>query len=268
VKTNAEHSPDVGGLEDRRARILDLARVEGFVGIDALAERFKLTPQTIRRDINAMCEAGLLRRYHGGASLVGNSANTAYDLRKRTLQSEKERIGALVAQHIPDGASLFLNIGTTTEAVAAALLGHKDLRIVTNNINVAAMMCQAPDFEVTIAGGRVRNHDLAVVGEAALDAIGQYKVDFGIIGISGIDADGTLLDFDYREVRVAQAIIANARTVYLATDHTKFGRRAMVKLGHLSMLDALFLDRRPTSPYAEALTDAGLAVYVVTPNTD
>ncbi|PKU25755.1 DeoR/GlpR family DNA-binding transcription regulator [Telmatospirillum siberiense] len=252
------------GLNRRQANIVQTAQADGFVSIDGLAAALAVTPQTIRRDINMLCEMGLLHRYHGGASLPSSARNIDYQSRRGLMQEEKERIGRLVAQHIPDGASLFLNIGTTTEAVARALLGHRGLRIITNNINVAVQLSQGQDFEITIAGGRLRQ-DLAVVGEATVEFINQFKVDFGIIGISGIDPDGTLLDFDYREVKVAQAIIANARQIFLATDHTKFGRPAMVKLGHISVLDALFIDRPPAQPFLDILAEEHVCLHVVDP---
>lgn len=252
------------GLNRRQAAIVQMAQADGFVSIDGLAAALDVTPQTIRRDINMLCDLGVLRRYHGGASLPSSSRNIDYNSRRGLMREEKERIGQLVARHIPDGASLFLNIGTTTEAVARALLGHRGLRIITNNINVAVQLSQGQDFEITIAGGRLRQ-DLAVVGEATVEFINQFKVDFGIIGISGIDPDGTLLDFDYREVKVAQAILANARQVFLATDHTKFGRPAMVKLGHVSVLDALFIDRSPPQDFLNLLAEERVAVHVVDP---
>ena len=118
------------------------------------------------------------------------------------------------------------------------------------------------DFEVIVAGGLVRSRDGGIVGEAAVDLIHQFKVDYGIIGISGIEMDGTLLDFDYREVRVAQSIIENSRKVYLVADHTKFGRNAMVRLGDPSLVDALFTDRRPPNKLAEALDTADTELHV------
>lgn len=251
----------IPGLNQRQAGIVEMARTQGFVNIEALAGSLGVTAQTIRRDINRLCSSGVLARYHGGASLAPNTRNTDYRARKQTMRDAKDRIGRLVARQIPDGASLFINIGTTTEAVARALVHHRGLRVITNNINIAILLRDCPDFEITVAGGRLRRHDLAVVGEATIDFINQFKVDFGVIGISGIDADGTLLDFDYREVRVAQAIVENARTVFLATDQTKFGRRAMVKLGNVAMLDAIFLDAEPDTPYREMLRDSLVAVH-------
>ena len=119
---------------------------------------------------------------------------------------------------IPDNASLFINIGTTTEAVSKALLDHTGLMVITNNINVANRMRVYPAIEVVIAGGVVRGSDGGIVGEAAVDFIQQFKVDYAVIGASAIDHDGALLDFDFREVKVAQAIIANARHVILVSD--------------------------------------------------
>lgn len=259
----AETGP--AGLNPRQSAIVERARAEGFVAVEALTAAFDVTPQTIRRDIKLLCDLGILRRYYGGASLVTNTHNMEYETRRNLMAAEKAAIGRLVAEHIPDGASLFLNVGTTTEAVARALLGHRGLKVITNNLNLAILLSQGQDFEVSIAGGRIRPDDLAVVGEATVDFINNFRVDFGIIGISGIDFDGTLLDFDFREVKVAQTIIANARTVFLATDHSKFGRRAMVKLGHVSMLDAVFVDHAPPQPMADLLEREQVSVHVAFP---
>jgi DeoR family glycerol-3-phosphate regulon repressor len=249
-------------LNQRQEEILDLVRRQGFVGIDALAGHFSVTQQTIRRDINQLCEQALLRRYHGGAGLPSSVENLSYRSRQVMCLEEKQRIAQHASRRIPDQASLFINIGTTTEEVAKALLLHHNLRIITNNLNVAQILSGNPAFEVIIAGGAVRNRDGGIIGEVTIDFINQFKVDFGVIGISGIDTDGTLLDFDYREVRVAQAIIANAREVVLVADHTKFGRSAMVRLGHLSQIDVLITDRRPLAAMAETLRAAEVEVEV------
>ncbi|HET6521984.1 MAG TPA: DeoR family transcriptional regulator [Geminicoccaceae bacterium] len=252
----------VAARDRRRQQIVEVVQRQGFVTIEDLAQRFAVTPQTVRRDINELCDRDLLRRYHGGAGLPSSVENLAYPARQVLCLEEKRRIAGLLARHIPDRASLFINIGTTTEEVARALLDHRGLRVITNNLNVAGIMSGREDFEVIVAGGVVRARDRGIVGEAAIDLIRQFKVDFGIIGISGIDADGALLDFDYREVRVAQAIVANSRNVFLAADHTKFGRNAMVRLGDMRQVHALFTDRRPPPPFADMLALAETALYV------
>jgi DeoR family transcriptional regulator, glycerol-3-phosphate regulon repressor len=247
---------------ERREQIVDLVHQNGFVTIDSLAQRFAVTPQTIRRDINELSDQALLRRYHGGAGLPSDVENVAYANRQVLLREEKARIAELVVEHIPDQASLFINIGTTTEAVAEALVRRRELRIITNNLNVATILSAREDFQVVVAGGLVRGRDRGIVGEATLDFINQFRVEYAIIGISGIDMDGTLLDFDYREVRISQAIIANARWVYLVADHSKFGRHAMVGEGNLTQVSALFTDQPPPAPIRELIAANGVDLFV------
>jgi DeoR family transcriptional regulator, glycerol-3-phosphate regulon repressor len=251
--------------EQRRRAIVDLVQRQGFAPIDALAEQFAVTPQTIRRDLNQLADAGTLQRFHGGAGLPSSVENLAYPARQVLCLEEKRRIARLAARHVPDHASLFINIGTTTEEVAKALLQHQGLSVITNNLNVASILAGKPDFRVIVAGGLVRSRDRGLVGEATLDLIRQFRVDIGIIGISGIDLDGALLDFDYREVRVAQAIIENSRRVFLIADHTKFGRNAMVRLGSIRQMHALFTDQAPPPALTERLREASVALHVAGP---
>ena len=247
---------------ERHQGILELVNTFGFMSIEDLAQRFSVTPQTIRRDINVMDRQGLLQRYHGGAGMRSSVENVAYTTRQILCLEEKKRIAKQVAECIPDQASLFINIGTTTEEVARALLDHNKLRVITNNLNVALTLSANQSFEIIVAGGVVRSRDMGIIGEATIDFINQFKVDFGIIGISGIDEQGCLLDFDFREVRAARAIIDNSRQVFLVTDHTKFGRNAMVRLGQLSEIDALFTDKRPPDPLLEILQDHQVALHI------
>jgi DeoR family glycerol-3-phosphate regulon repressor len=163
---------------------------------------------------------------------------------------------------VPNGCSLIINIGTTTEAIARELLHHKGLRVITNNLNVAAILSDNPECEVIVAGGVVRSRDRGIVGEVTVDFIKQFKVDIGLIGISGIESDGTLRDFDYREVNVARAIIEHSREIWLAADHSKFNRPAMVELAQLSQIDRLFTDAHPPSPFPSLLHDAGVQLTI------
>mgnify|MGYP003564861429 CR=1 FL=1 len=251
-----------GPPKERQAKIQQLVQAKGFVTIDYLAREFGVTPQTIRRDINTLSEQGMINRYHGGAGADSSTENVAYNERKVLCHEEKRAIALEVASQIPDHASLFINIGTTTEAIAQALCNHQRLRIITNNLNVAGILSANSNFEVIVAGGLVRHRDCGIIGEATIDFIQQFKVDYGIIGISGIDLDGTLLDFDYREVRAARAIIDNSRKVFLAADHTKFGRNSMVRLGSIEEIDALFTDRQPPSPLPEIMNNADVRLFV------
>ena len=246
----------------RQVKILELIKLKGYQSIDELVETFGVTHQTIRRDLNQMAQRGELERHHGGAGPVSSTRNAEYQTRKLSFSEEKQRIAACIASHIPDQASLFINIGTTNEIIARALLERKGLKVVTNNLMVASILSAKPDFTVIIAGGEVRHRDGGIVGEATRDFVNQFKLDYGIIGISGIDEDGSLLDFDYQEVRIAQAIISNSRYVYLAADYSKFGRSAMVRLGNLSQCTALFTDRTPPQTVMELLTREKVKLHI------
>ncbi len=232
-------------LTGRQAEILELAKTEGRVLVEDLATRFSVTPQTIRKDLNDLCDNKALTRIHGGALFPSGNENVKYEARRSIAAAEKQAIGQAAAAMIPDNSSLFINIGTTTEAVGEALLDHRELMVITNNINVANRLRGFPSIEVVITGGVVRGTDGGIVGEAAVDFIRQFKVDYAVIGVSAIDHDGALLDFDYREVKVAQAIIANARHVILVSDSTKFERTAPVRIGHLSQVHTFITDRCP-----------------------
>ena len=247
----------------RHKGIIELVQKNGYVSTENLVEHFKVSPQTIRRDLNELADENKIRRHHGGATTQKSSENTSYSARKVMQSHEKDSIAEALVKHIPDGATLFIDIGTTPESIAKELVKkHKDLRVVTNNINVAGILMGNKDFKVILAGGEVRNRDGGIVGEATLDFIKQFRLDFGILGISGIDYDGSLLDFDYHEVRVKKAIIENSRRIYLAVDHTKFGRNAMVNLGNISELDMLITDITPPDEIVAILKEHDIPLEV------
>jgi DeoR family transcriptional regulator, glycerol-3-phosphate regulon repressor len=230
-------------LNDRQNDIIALARTLGRVTVEDLAARFEVTPQTIRRDLNELCDRRVLTRTHGGALISSSVENLSYEARRFIAADAKRAIGAAAAALIPNESSLFINIGTTTEEVAAALTSHSDLRVITNNLNVALTLYRHPTIEVIVAGGPVRRSDGAVIGSAAVDLIRQFKVDTAVIGASALDEDGSLLDFDALEVNVSRAIIENARRVMLVCDRMKLERAAPVRIGHMSQIHAFVTDR-------------------------
>jgi DeoR family glycerol-3-phosphate regulon repressor len=252
-------------LSPRQADIVALAKSDGRVSVDGLADRFNVTPQTIRKDLNDLCERGVLQRYHGGAILASGTANLGYEARRKLATEEKRRIGIKAASLIPDSSSLLINIGTTTEQVAAALRGKQGLLVITNNMNVANILQGYEQIEIIVAGGVVRHLDGGVVGEAAVDFIRQFKVDYAVIGASAIDEDGTLLDFDYREVKVAQAIIACARKSILVADSMKFERTAPVRIGHISQLDVFVTEAEPPERVRQLCCDSEVAIEIAGP---
>lgn len=246
----------------RHKEIVSLLKEKSFLSTDALVATLSVSPQTIRRDLNYLAQKGVLHRHHGGASLESSTENKDYNMRKTQASEEKARIAEMIATQIPDGSSLFIDIGTSTEAVAQALMRHTNLCIVTNNLNVAAALTKKEDFTVIIAGGEIRHKDGGIVGEATRDFIQQFRMDFAIISVSGITEEGALLDFDYHEVKVAQTMMYCARQVYLTADYSKFGRNAMVCLGSIDQVHALFTDRVPPEKLRQHMQEKDVSCYI------
>jgi DeoR family glycerol-3-phosphate regulon repressor len=160
-----------------------------------------------------------------------------YEDRRSLASLEKDAIARMVAQQIPDGVSIFMNIGTTTEAVARALLKHRNLMVITNNLNVANILATSPNSEVIVAGGILRRADGALVGDVTAEFIGQFKV--------------------------AQAIIRNARKSYLVADHTKFKMAAPVRIASLAELDGFFTDVAPPRSVIQLCADNDVFIRTV-----
>jgi DeoR family transcriptional regulator, glycerol-3-phosphate regulon repressor len=252
-------------ITPRQSDILDRARSEGRVMVEGLAEAFGVTVQTIRRDLSELCDARLLDRIHGGAVLPSGVTNIGYEDRRRLNADAKEAIARACAAEIPDGASLFLNIGTTTEAVARALQGHSGLMVVTNNMNAAQILAGNPSCEVVLTGGALRRADGGLVGDLAVQTIRAFKVDVAVIGASALDADGDLLDFDIQEVRVAHAILQQARQAILVADQGKLTRAAPVRIASLSDLDIWVTDTDPPAALRALCAEAGTEIRVAEP---
>ena len=251
----------------RHGEILRLVRESGAIEVDDLAAAFGVTTQTIRQDLRHLDTQGFLKRTHGGARKLDTVTTRDYAERRKHRGAEKLDIGRAAAALIPNGSSVMLNIGTTTEQVAHALRGHSDLMVVSNNINIITQLSGTTQKELVLVGGRVRQSDGAVVGEDAVEFISRYKVDYAVIGCSSLDPDGTILDFDAQEVSVARAILRNSRNRILVADHSKFLVRAPVRIAAISDIDNMVTDAPPPDSFRDA-AGQGQTDIIVTQDTD
>lgn len=246
-------------MHKRQQDILAIAQRTGHVTVGDLAAALTLTPQTIRKDLNKLCEEGHLRRVRGGASVPGAVDNVRYTERRLMAREAKIAIGQAVASRVPENASLFINIGTTTEEVARALTDRTGLLVITNNLNVAEILAGSHN-EIILVGGLLRISDRALVGPFATEFIRNFKVDVAIIGSSAIDRDGTLLDFDAQEVEVARAIIANARTTILASDSSKLSRSAPIRIASIKEIGCFVTDHIADPAFRSLCIEAGVEI--------
>ncbi len=246
----------------RHEEILALLRERGFVSIGGLAESFQVSEQTVRRDLMQLERQGLVTKYHGGAGLPHGPSDVDYENRKFRFAEEKRRIARQVAARIPENATVFIDIGTTMEAVAEALLGHERLTIITNHLSVATILSRRAEFQILLAGGVLRHRDHSTTGEATREFLERFRVGFGIFGIGAIDEDGEMLDFDFRDIGVTSTAFSIAKRRFVALDHSKFEADGVVRVGHVSYVDAIFTDRAPPAGISRILGQHEVEVVV------
>lgn len=246
----------------RKPEIINIARRQGVVTVDGLVSHFGVTAQTIRRDLTELAEAGKLERVHGGAVLPSKTTNIGYSERRALNQPAKVDIARACAAQIPNDCTVFLNIGTTTEAVATELARHQGLVVVTNNINIAMILSGNDAVDVIVTGGNLRRSDGGLIGDLATQTIRQFRFDYAVIGCSALRDDGEILDFDFLEVGVSKEIINRSENVFLVADASKFDRKAPAKIASLASIDVFFTDKPPPARAKDVCRSAGTRIQI------
>lgn len=230
---------------NREKEILSKVEQQGFTSIADLATEFQITEQSIRRVINPMCEAGTLRRVHGGVDRPVGTSNLAFSTRSEKNLPQKVQIGRAIAERIPDGSSVFIGLGTTT-VEAAKFLKEKSVTVITNNLAAASALLGGGNVEVWMTPGKMRPFDGDVCGSDTLEYINSFNVDYAVVSAGGVTDDGDLVDFYIEEANVSRAMLANARIKFLAIDASKWGKDALRKVADLDQITTVFCDELPT----------------------
>lgn len=247
-------------ITDRRKKIVEIVNRNGFVSVDNLSSQLGVSAQTVRRDIMLLDQRGKVVRHHGGVGIRSSTINISYQARHTFKAEAKASLADLLAASIPAYSSLFISGGTTMEAVARALLKGKNLKIITSSLRVAEISNGNGSFEVIVTAGVVRKNTGIIVGPETVETVGKFRCDFALLGCGGVERDGVLLDYDSQEVATNRAMIAQSRQVYVGADGSKFPGKANVRLAAPEEVDALFTERIPPSPWAEALADKGVEI--------
>lgn len=231
-------------VSERQQGILHRLRDQTYLQIDELANEFQVTTQTIRRDINQLCDMGLARRHHGGVGLPTSLSNQNYRVREIAQRAEKQTLAQRVVQNIPEGSTIMLGIGTTIATIAEHLIHKSSLRVITNNFQVAAILGQSPHIEVWLAGGKLSSNDQDIVGHSALSFMGQFSADIGIVGCASVEVTESnvecAMEFKPDEAELSQCILSNTRQSWLVADKEKWSRLACVKVALLTDFDKVF----------------------------
>lgn len=217
----------------RQAAILAEVEAKGFVTLEALAEAFSVSMQTVRRDVIALQERGLIERFHGGAGAKGRIGfNRLEHSTKRAINvPEKAAIAGHVVGRLAHLSFVYIDVGTTMEAVATGLDGQPRLSIVTNSLHVAASI-DPGQHDIRILPGRVAGPDGSVVGEDAVLALQATRLDLALIGCSAIEPDGHVMDFDLSKIAIKRTAMAVARASLLLATRDKFGLFARYEIAH------------------------------------
>jgi len=234
--------------------ILDLLQLSGGSSrINALAEALGVTEETVRRNLKLLSSEGFVHKVHGAVHLIESKTELNFTLRMNESPDAKRLIAAHVAARIPDGASLFLDIGSTTAYIAQALRGHSELFIITNSVAVAHALAARNGNRVFMPGGELRTHDGGIFGVDALKFVERFRADFAILSIAAIDAHSGFLIYDLEEAKYSRAIMDRATTRIVAADSTKFGRRAPIALADPQLLDLVVTDCLPSRDILDAM---------------
>ncbi|MGO6748192.1 DeoR/GlpR family DNA-binding transcription regulator [Rhizobium ruizarguesonis] len=249
-------------LNERQASLLGIVQIQGFATVEWLAERFQVSAQTIRRDIIHLDQGGLLQRFHGGAGALKRTVRLGYARKQNLAVDAKDAIGTRAAARVPEGATVFLDVGTTVEAAARALAGHKTLRVFTNSMASGMHLAGRPGIEVVVTGGSLRGADGSLVGDGATALLRDLRFDLALIGISGWDEDGAPMDFDLDKIAVKRTAIARAGQTLVLCDASKFDRAAVARIVPANALSALVTDHAPPLALSENLSQADVEIVL------
>jgi DeoR family glycerol-3-phosphate regulon repressor len=248
-------------ISGRQRDILALIESEGTQYIEDLARRYRLTTQTIRRDINALCDLGYARRFHGGVDVPVEGSNISVNARAQLNSLAKRLIAKRVAADIGSDSTVFLGIGSTVQFVAEALRDHHGLTVITNNIHVALTLCDAPSIEVHLTGGLLRHDDRDVVGADVIKFFEKFYATHAVVGAGALSPTNGIMDFSYSEAQITNVLIENSRSHFLVADVSKWTRSASVRVAPFNKLTRFYTDRMPhDAAIASALADSGVDI--------
>ena len=240
TRFEAGRSAEAGGarLSRRQSQILDAVRAQGAVSVANLATQFDVTHQTIRRDLRALQDQGLLQKGFGAAFASPGVARHGHDERHGTLIGVKRRLVEALEEFLTPDATIFVGLGTTFDTLHEVVERHPGLLIATPNLTVAYTCALKTDATVYVYGGYVRNKDSSILTMSD-ESRKRFKFDVAVIGASAIDEQGAILEFDPMEVGLVRDVLSQSRQIILVAHDEKFGRRAPHIVSHLDRIDTL-----------------------------
>jgi DeoR/GlpR family transcriptional regulator of sugar metabolism len=244
----------------RHDEILRRIEQDGSVSVAELADLFGVSRETIRRDLKQLSEGAQLRLVHGGATRA-QPAEAALAQRSQENAEGKAIIGRTAAALVPDGASVILDSGSTTALVATQLLSRRNLRVFTNALGAAQLLCRVKGNEVYVLGGEIDPNDESAMGWDTIAALSPLRADFAFVGAGGITEDG-VSDYTRVAAELRGRMLAAAKEPFIVADHSKFGRLTPARVQLPARLSGVITDREPPQILGDALARTGLRIVV------
>lgn len=228
---------------ERRATILEYVKCYHTVTVKALCDSLSSSLATIRRDLNALAEEGLILRTHGGAVYrLAIQREVPLGAKKEQFLQEKSQIAALAIGLVQEGDIIALNGGTTTLAIARALRRHNKITVVTNSLEIAITLCDLSASDIILLGGAIRSESLATGGQIAVDMAKVLATNYLFLGVTSIDEQGDCWVTNEREAAVERAMIEQSQKVFIVADHSKFYKRHLFKVTNLGNVFGIITD--------------------------
>jgi len=247
--------------EQRQSVILAMVDQRGSLSITDLQRKFKVSRETIRRDLLLLAERNMLRKTHGGA-LALERGEPEIAVREGINAEAKQIVGRLAASLVPDGASVMLSGGSTVQAVADALLDRHGLTVFTNSIAGCSKFAARNKNRVYMLGGEIQTINNAALGRDATAMLAHYFADFAFIGAGAVSPDGWVMDYTREEAELSALMLRSARTSVVVADHSKFNSHAPVRVITFDKITHLVTDRRPEAPLSKVLDRLPLELMV------
>ena len=248
----------------RRSWIQRRIAEAGVVRTQDLADELRVSVETVRRDMASLEHDGTLKRVHGGAVCSGQRQSEEPSFHERSVFAgpAKARIGLAAAQLVHDGATLFIDVGTTPLNVAYRLPAGFHGIVATNSLPVATELAKRPAVTVLVTGGRVRPDDLAMAGQHALDLLEDVRADLAFLGSGGVHPTSGLTDFHLDEVATRHVMMRNSAQTYVLADSSKFNVIAPYHVATWDAFTGLITDEEPPAVLRTAIALAGAEVIV------
>jgi DeoR/GlpR family transcriptional regulator of sugar metabolism len=247
--------------EDRRGRLLETIRTQGFASLGGLAGLLAVSESTVRRDLEALEETGAIKRTHGGVFYTGPSPKlTHFDIRQQANWSKKRQIAVAASRLIEDGDTILLDGGSTTYELAQLLVG-RPLQVVTNSLPVATLFTSSDSGDVVLVGGIVHTHTGVMLGPYATDMLAKLNVRRAVLSVAGANERG-FYNSNPLVVEAEQAMMRAADEVIIVADSTKFGHASLAHLCQLGDVDTLVTDRELSTEWQHRMTDGGVRLVI------